>query len=277
MRMRWYWIYLTMPLLLLADECEVMKLRCIKSPNLVRNADFSQINEHGLPREWSFDNCSKSPYFKSQVIRQETANYLAINTAWKKYGYWLQNIPVKEGVSYYVACEVQSDNPSTGLWLRCKTEKKAVGKPPGRAEHLIFRHAWMGDDMREQLKDFIDEDLFVSMSAKKWVSLGKEIVIPSGFGIRLCAMRIGIYGGKAGQARFRNPVFREAQSRLEVDIFGTGWTLLRVSGAKPESVKLTPAAKKQTISVVLPKAKCIYKVELCDQKGGKTTKEVSNE
>ena len=99
MKRIWY-LCTALPLLLLADDGEVMKLRCIKSPNLVRNADFSQINEHGLPREWSFDNCSRSPHFKSQVIRQETGNYLAVNTEWIKFGYWVQNIPVKEGVSY---------------------------------------------------------------------------------------------------------------------------------------------------------------------------------
>ena len=278
MKKNWYWVYLAMPLLLLADDGEVMKLRCIKSPNLVRNADFSQINEHGLPREWSFDNCSRSPHFKSKVVHGKTGNYLAVNTEWIKFGYWVQNIPVKEGVSYYVGCEVQSDAPSVAVWLQCRVEKKGVKmKPSDRTSHLFFRHACMGDDMREQLKDFVDEELIVSLSSHNWMRLNKEIVIPAGLGIRICTVRMGIYGGGAGQARYRNPVFRESRSRLEVEISGTGWTLLRIPGAKPDSMKLDPSAKQQNVSVILPVAIRVYKVDLINKNGSKVTKEVSNE
>ncbi|MBO4649473.1 MAG: hypothetical protein J5806_15090 [Lentisphaeria bacterium] len=263
---------------LFAGEGEAIKLRCIQPPNLVRNADFKQIDKNGLPRGWRFDNCSQSPHFKSKIIRNETVNYLAVNTDWIKFGYWLQNIPVKEGASYYVGCEVQSDDPTVAVWLQCQAEKKNVQKKSSdQIEHLFYKTTSMGDESREVLKDFVDEDLIVSMSARQWIPVYNQIVIPAGLGIRFCTMRIGIYGGNAGQARFRNPVFREAQCRLEAEISGTGWTLLRVPGAKPESVKLDPSAKQQTVSVILPKAKRIYKVELCGQKGGKITKEVPNE
>ena len=278
MKKIWHWAYLALPLMLCADGEEVMKLHCIQSANLIRNADFKQITGNGLPREWTFDNCSKSPHFKSKVVHGKNGNYLAVNTEWIKFGYWVQNIPVKEGVSYYVGCEVQSDAPSVAVWLQCRVEKRGVKKKPAdRTSHLFFRHACMGDDMREQLKDYVDEELIVSMSAKNWTRLNKEIVIPTGLGIRVCTLRMGIYGGGAGQARYRNPVFRESQSRLEVEISGSGWTRLSIPGAKPDSVKLDSSAKQQTISVILPVALRVYKVDLINQNGSKVTKEVSNE
>lgn len=264
--------------MLAADDGGAIRLRCIPSANLVRNADFKHADENGSPREWKFDNCSKSPDFKSKIVQGENGNFLAVNTAWIKFGYWMQNIAVKEGVSYYVGCEVQSDDPSVAVWLQCQTEKKNTPKKPSaKTEYLFYKVTTMGDDTRAALKDFVDEDLIVSMSAENWIGMYNEIVIPAGMGIRFCTLRFGIYGGNAGQARFRNPVFREARSRLEAEISGTGWIQLRVSGARPESVQLDPSAKQQTVSVVLPKAKRIYKVELCDQKGGKIKKEVSNE
>ena len=275
---KWIWSCLALPLMLLAGESEALKLRRIPSPNLVRNADFSKLDEKGLPREWKFDNCSRSPDFKSKIVQGENCNYLAVNTAWIKFGYWMQDIAVKEGVSYYVGCQVQSDDPNIAVWLKSQTEKKNVPRKASvKTEHLFYKTTTMGDDTRAALKDFVDEDLIVTMSAKNWIGIYNEIVIPAGLGIHLCTLRLGIYGGNAGQARFLNPVFREAQSRLEAEISGTGWVQLRISGAKPESVKLDPSAKQQTVSVVLPKTKRIYKVDLCDQKGGKITKEVSNE
>ena len=278
MKRNWYFACAALSLMLCAKGGEVVKLRCIQSPNLVRNADFKQITGNDLPGEWAFDNCSKSPHFKSKVVRRDNGNYLAVNTEWIKFGYWFQNIPVKEGVSYYVGCEVQSDAPSVAVWLQCRVEKKSGKKKPSdRTSHLFFRHACMGDDMREQLKDFVDEELIVSLSSNNWMRLNKEIVIPVGLGIRTCIMRMGIYGGGAGQARYRNPVFRESKSRLEAEISGTGWTQLRIPGAKPDSVKLNPASKQQTVSVILPAAMRVYKAELIHQNGSKVTKEVSNE
>ena len=77
-----------LPLAVIGNET-ALELRCIPSPNLVRNADFSMLNAKGLPQGWYFDNCSKSPEFKTQIIKHADGNYMAIDSAWIKFGYWL--------------------------------------------------------------------------------------------------------------------------------------------------------------------------------------------
>ena len=131
--------------------------------------------------------------------------------------------------------------------------------------------------MRDLLKDFVNEELVIGLYPDRWSRLDAEIAIPVGKGIAVCAMRIGVYGGKAGQARFRKPIFREARSVLKADISGTGWTELRVVGAVPETVKLEPNKKLQSTSVVLPKALCLYKVELIGTGIRKVIREVAND
>ena len=135
----------------------------------------------------------------------------------------------------------------------------------------------MGDEMREELRDFVDEDLIVCMSATRWLMLDAAVPVPPGSGISSCAMRVGIYGGNAGQARFRNPFFRAEQPTLEAEIIGTGWKQLHVAGAVPENVTLDPAKEHQVVSVLLPKGKHVYKAELSDQEGVRETKEICHE
>ena len=131
--------------------------------------------------------------------------------------------------------------------------------------------------MREMLKDFVEEELIVSMSAKNWVRLDSQITVPVDRGITSCALRVGVYGGNAGQIRYRNPFLKEAPSKLEIEVAGPGWTRLRVAGGRPETAELDPAKGHQSVTVILPKAKCTYKVELSDGEGVRMTKEVSNE
>lgn len=265
-----------LPLAVIGNET-ALELRCIPSPNLVRNADFSMLNAKGLPQGWYFDNCSKSPEFKTQIIKHADGNYMAIDSAWIKFGYWLQDIQVKEGVPYYVSVDAQSDAPSLAIWLKANPKRKTTKRSPGKTEYLIHVHLRNGDEMKEMLKDFIEEELITVLSSTKWNKINSEVIMPLDRGITKCTMRIGIYGGSAGQGRYRNPVFREAKSTLEAKITGKGWKELKVEGAIPASVKLDPDKDYQTVSVVMPQAKLIYKAEIFNQNGQKISKEIRNE
>ena len=267
---------LALPLIVFSGE-EVLTFRIIPSPNLVKNADFSQINENGHPAGWRFDNCSKSPHFKSQVVKHPGGNYLAVNSEWNKFGYWLQFVPVKEGEAYVVSCEVQSDAPNPAVWLLNQVKKASKKKSPGKVQYIITRSLRQGDELKEILSDFVDEKLIINLSPVRWNSISSVIFVPLDLGINRCAMRVGIYGGNAGQARFRNPVFREAKSELEAEIRGAGWKSLRIKGAKPESIKLDPAQETQKVSFVLPKALFVYKAELTGSNGREIHREVANE
>ena len=266
-----------LPLVRLSGGEEALKLRLVPSPNLLRNAGFIQVDGDGLPMEWTFDNCSKSPRFRSQVVRHPDGNCLAVDSEWIKFGYWLQMVPVKEGVSYLASCEIQSDGPTPALWIRCDAKKTSSKKSPGKLSYVIARALRYGDELKETLRDFVDEDLIINLSPVHWNRLDAEVIIPLDRGIEKCAVRIGIYGGDAGQARFRDPVFREAKAELKAEILGTNWTELRIPGAKPEKVKLDPAAGKQEVSFVLPKAPYTYRVELRGPAGRSIMKEISNE
>lgn len=256
---------------------ETMELRIVPSPNLIKNAGFIHVDGDGLPMEWTFDNCSGSPHFRSQVIQHPDGSYLAVDSEWIKFGYWLQTVPVKEGVSYYASCEVQSDGPTPAVWVKCNALKESSRKSPGKLSYVIFRALRYGDELKETLRDFVDEELIINLSPVHWNRLDSEIIIPIDRGIENCAVRVGIYGGDAGQVRFRNPVFREAKAELNAEVLGTGWTELRIPGATPEKVSLDPAQEKQKVSFVLPKAPHTYRAELLGASGRQIVKEISNE
>jgi hypothetical protein len=260
---------------LCGDESLVMEV--IPSANLVKNNGFSQLNTKKLPLNWYFDNCSKSPHFRTTVVNNPSGNYLAVNTAWNNFGYWLQNIPVKEGVYYFVSCDVQSDNPAVALWLMANVKKSSKKKSLGKVRYFISMATRHGKERKEMLKDFFDEKLIPSLSANQWYSICEEVIFPKDRGIDKCAFRFGIYAGYAGQGRFRNPVFREAKATLKVKVKGENFKELFIKGAHPEKVKLDSTKSTQEISFVLPRAKWVYQVVLTNTLGKKVIKEVTNE
>lgn len=276
MKLKLWLLGLALPLIPLFAE-DALKLQITHSQNLVQNADFSQLKDNQLPVNWYFDNCSKSPHFRTTVVNDPSGNYLAVNTEWNKFGYWLQNIPVKEGVYYYVSCEVQSDNPAVALWIMANAKKTATVKSPGNIRYFISMATRHGEDRKQLLKDFIDENLIPTLSPTQWYRISQEVIFPLDRGIEVCAMRFGIYGGYAGQGRFRNPVFREAKAELKVEVVGTGWQEIYIKGAQPERVQVNPDSEKQSFVFILPRAKHIYQVVLSGKDGKKITREIANE
>ena len=261
---------LFLPLILSGGE-SVLQLRCIPSPNLLKNADFSRINEKGKPDSWTFDNCSRSPLFKSRIEKHSEGNYLTLASDWQKFGYWLQKVAIKEGVSYLASVEVQSEAPTPAMWLRCLSENGS-----GKVEYVVRSYLYHSQERKTLLKDFIDEKLINTLDSGTWNRIGKEVRIPRKSSMRIFDVRIGICGGNAGIARFRNPVFRESKATLQITVSGKNWALLTIKGAKPSTVKLDPEKSKQTVSVILPNARRIYRVELSG-KGRIVSKEVTNE
>jgi len=269
-------LLLALPLVPLFGE-EALKLRIVPSPNLIRNAGFIHVDGDGLPLEWIFDNCSKSRHFKSQVVRHPEGNYLAVDSAWCKFGYWMQTIPLKKGTSYYASCDTRSDGPNVMIWIQCKQDETVAGKKVFRKEFRTRSFFRNGMAMRKELRDFVDENLLTSLGPDRWSRIGCEVVLPKDVDGCQCEVRIGVYSGDMGQICLRNPVFREMGSELNAQISGTGWTELRIPGAKPASVKLDPALATQSISFILPRAMYLYKVELIGTQGKTITREITNE
>ncbi|MBP5641392.1 MAG: hypothetical protein J6X55_18090 [Victivallales bacterium] len=267
--------FFIIPLILFSEE-NALILQCKTSQNLLQNADFCQLDGNGLPLRWTFDNCSRSPIFKSQIVKQSKGNYLTVDTAWSQFGYWMQTIPLQKGESYYVSSEVQSDGPNVMIWIQCKQNISDSEKPSVKEFRApIFLSN--GLSMKKELRDFVDEKLLNSLCADQWSRIGCVVNVPKDDGSYLCEVRIGVYGGGPGQMRFRNPLFRKAQVELQADINGTGWTELQVGKATPESIKLDPSLEHQSVSFVLPKAKFIYRVELIGNHGQKIIREFTND
>ena len=256
---------------------EVLKLQVIPSPNLLQNGEFSSLDGKGLPQKWFFDNCSNSPNFKSQIVNDADGKYLAIDSEWIKFGYWLQKVSVEEGKSYLASCDVRSNGPTTAMWIQCNAAKKSVKPSSGKLKYIISRALRYGDELKEILKDFVDEELIINLSPVNWNRLDSVVIVPKNMGIKTCSVRVGIYGGEAGQAHFRNLVFREKKAELKAEISGLGWVELRIPGAIPSKVKLNPSLQHQEVSFVLPNAPYSYKVELLGSSMRKVVKEISNE
>jgi len=273
MRRKWIAVLLAAPLMLAAagEETDALSFRFIPSANLIKNSDFGQLNEEKLPADWTFDNCSKSPAFRTKVAGEGAERYLEVTTVWEKFGYWLQSVPLKAGATYCASCEYQVDGPNGGLWLQGETEKghkiKSVNSIPSR----------FGDTLAEELRDFIPERYILHVGPDRWCRMDKEFSLPADKGDGVCQLRVGVYGGFAGTVRLRHPAIRKAECGLDVRIAGQGWTELRIPGAKPAVVKLDPGAKEQTVSVVLPSICRVYKAELTGQSGNKVSKEVFHE
>ena len=261
---------LLLPLFVISGE--ILQLQCIPSPNLLKNANFKGINEKKEPVAWTFDNCSKSPLFKSQITRHPEGNYLSVSTDWQKFGYWLQKVAIRDGTSYLASVEVQSDAPTPAMWLKCQAKNDKSKK----VEYVVKTYLYHSQERKDLLKDFIDEKLINTLDSQTWNRIGKEIRIPRNSSMNTFDVRIGICGGNAGIARFRNPVFRESKATLKITVHGKNWNSVTIRDAKPETVKLDPAKNKQCVSVVLPSARRIYKVELSgnDQK---ISREVTND
>ncbi|MBO4490608.1 MAG: hypothetical protein J5944_04520 [Lentisphaeria bacterium] len=99
MKAKWLIALLAALPLLVAGGEEPMSFRFRPSENLVKNADFGSLNEKGLPADWTFDNCSKSPEFRTKVVGEGAERYLEVTTVWEKFGYWLQKVPLKAGAT----------------------------------------------------------------------------------------------------------------------------------------------------------------------------------
>ena len=265
-----------LPLLSYGGE-NALQLRCIPSPNLLKNVQFRKIDPRGRPESWVFDNCSKSPHFKSRFFQDSGANVLEIYTPWQKFGYYLQKVAVQEGVSYYASVDVQSDNPVPAIWLRCLGGKNSDGKSSGKLEYVIKAYLYHSEERKEVLKDFIDEKLISTLSADAWNRIGKEIQIPEKKQMKSLDFRIGICGGNAGKVRLSNPVFRKAEAVLEIKVSGKNWHSLTVNGARPSFKKLDPAKDMQIVSVKMPHAGRIYKVKLTGVNGRIVIREITNE
>ena len=203
---------LLLPLFVISGE--ILQLQFIPSPNLLKNANFKGINEKKEPVAWTFDNCSKSPLFKSQITRHPDGNYLSINTDWQKFGYWLQKVAIRDGTSYLASVEVQSDAPTPAMWLMCQAKNNKTQK----VDYVVKTYLYHSQERKDLLKDFIDSNLINTLDSKSWNRIGKEIRIPRNNSMNTFDVRIGICGGNAGIARFRNPVFRKSEATLQIII-----------------------------------------------------------
>ena len=268
-------------LLCAASGGDPLKVRSTLSPNLLKNANFDRLTSRGEPADWVFDNCSRSPEFRSKVIPHPDGNIMAIDAGWIQFGYWLQNVPVKEGKTYYASCEYQSDAPSPMLWLQCK-EYYDGGSPLGhypvsKTKFYMFSYLRHGEDLSKVLTDFVDPELVCGISSDRWTMYSCEFTVPEGKGCKNYEVRMGIYGGNAGQARYRRVIFRKAAVKLEVEVSGKGWKQLNIPGAVPGSVKVDPAKPSQFFTFILPSSKEIYKAELLNTDGSKFIRRISHE
>ena len=264
-----------LPLLLFGNE-DILQLELIPSKNLLKNFNFVTVKSINTPAFWPFDNCSKSPSFKTEIKKHHQGNYLSIYSDWQKFGYHHQKVAVTPGVSYHASVEVQSAGPTPALWLKSINSKINKSKSRPEIEFIAKANLYHSDEMKEALKDFVDEKLIRTLNTTTWNKIGKAIKIPKTTNVTYIDVNIGILGGDAGFANFKNPVFRESKATLKITFKGKNHQKLIIKGAKPESIKLDTNKNLQTVFTELPIARRIYTVELYSD-GKRITKEVINE
>lgn len=206
-----------------ADELTV-SVKKEYSPNLLKNSDFEVLDKSGKPEFWVFDNCSASKKLEAGVTSEGAIgnNSIIVRTAGRLFGYWRQDVPVKEGNSYCASVKFKLNSKGL-LWIKTSQydDKKSPLHDPKSSTQIYARaYPEHGEYFKKIISAFIDPFYIQPVSDKEWNTFSLEFTVPEGHGINLYEFRAGAYGGDAGWVMADDAYFGLAEGKVHIEVKG---------------------------------------------------------
>ena len=246
--------------------------------NMLKNADFSMKDAGGMPRDWEFDNCSRAKFsFRSDI------GGIVIESPGQAYGYFLQTVPVREGVTYHTGTKMRVYRTFANMWLRCveyHDNKSALGHwPPSQTDFFIQAYPYHGKSTEALLKKFIDPKLVAGVDDKEWTEYCREFTTVTGKGVRNYQVLVGCFGGYRGWVNYTDVYFAPAASTLEITVNRDDWKELSVTDKSGRKYfeKVNDGKCGNHFSTILPSRLAEYFLHLTADDGMVHTMEVPNE
>ena len=268
-------LLLALALPLAANE---ISMKRISAPNLLKNGDFSQKNDNGMPENWIFDNCSKADFtFRSDI------GGIVIESPEHKFGYFLQQVAVKEGVRYCIKGKVRVWRTQANIWLSCPEYDDGGSPlghyPPSQTTFFILAYPYQGESLKNVLGKFIDPGVIAGVNDKNWTTYMREFTPPVNKGIKNYNVRCGCYGGYKGWVNYTDIYFGLAAFELQITVNTRDWSKITVTGndGKEYFTQSNNTKGGNTFSVQLPSQSIRYILTLTDINGKTKNWEVPHE
>jgi hypothetical protein len=245
------------------------------SPNLLKNTGFEKLDKARKPLHWHFDNCSRSSDIKPGIKAKGAIDKFAalITTAGNLYGYWMQEVSVIEGKTYYASVNFKVYKAKGLLWIKTgqyHDGKSALHHPRSSTVLMDVAAYEHGESLKKILQDFIEPAYLQGVSSDKWNEYSVEFTVPKGHGIDKYAFRTGAYGGNSGWIMVDNVYFGLAKYKLKLTVTGKNLKSLRIINANNKEIfsqNIAGRNGKVIFEVELPSRQERYFVEIKDVNG----------
>ena len=259
----------------MAAEPFELKISKEYAPNLLKNPGFEELAGSNKPAFWQFDNCSASKELEPIIINDGAIgkNAAAVKTAGNLFGYWMQEVKVTEGKTYYAHANFKVNGSRALLWV--KTAEYSDGKSPlhhPKSSTEIYARAYPehGEELKKVLQYFIDPFYIQAVSSSEWNLYAMEFTVPSGHNISKYAIRAGAYGGNSGWVMIDDVYIGLSQYKLKLEISGSNLKKFKIITQAGNTVALKELASSsgvQLFEIELPSRMERYFVEVEDTQG----------
>lgn len=259
----------------MAAEPFELKISKQYAPNLLKNPGFEELAGSNKPSFWHFDNCSASKELEPIILNDGAIgnNAAAVRTAGGLFGYWMQEVKVTEGNTYYAHANFKVNGSKALLWVKTaeySDKKSPLHHPKSSTEIYARAYSEHGEELKKVLQYFIDPFYIQAVSSSEWNIYSMEFTVPSGHNISRYAIRVGAYGGNSGWVMIDDVYFGLSKYKLTLEISGSnlkGVKVMTLAGKAVFSKDLGSSSGKQLLEVELPSRQERYFVEVEDIKG----------
>ncbi len=197
--------------------------------NLLQNPGFEARDKSGeMPLKWTFGNFTASPEVHAGLTKDVHAGVSAASVRsegnWP--GYWIQEVPVREGVRYYAAVYIKAmlADGTAGLRLATSQYHDEGSWMTKNSNTDVRSYAECGQGLG--LGDFIDPQYLRVIRRGEWNLYDLEFVVPKGKNVNKYAFWAGLYG--VGSVCVDDAYFGPAACELKGTLAGPSLKRLRI-------------------------------------------------
>ncbi len=239
--------------------------------NLLSNPGFEERDKSGeMPLRWAFGNFTASPEVHASLTTDVHSGVSAASVRsdgnWP--GYWIQAVPVQEGVRYYAAAYIKAAlaDGTAGLRLATRQYRDEGSWTTKNSNTDVRSYAECGQGLG--LEDFIDPQYLRVIRKGEWNLYDLEFVVPTGKRINTYAFWAGLYG--VGTVCVDDAYFGPAAFELEGTLTGSSLKQLRILDQAGRAYLDQPLKKREsthTFKVTVQSRLNRYWIEVIDAGG----------